>query len=206
MAQLKYYYDLMSQPSRALYMFLKLNKIPFEEKPVALRKGEHKTEEYKKIHPFHLVPALHDGDFKLTESLAIVEYLMSTQNAADHWLPRTDARKRAKLIIPRATGKPVDQEKVKKGRENVKRVVKDLESYFLKDTPFLSSNEITVADIFGACELMQLYAVLEEGLYESSPIVKAWMARVRERTNPQFDEANVMVYRVRDMYKKLAKL
>nr|KAG5685271.1 hypothetical protein BaRGS_007958 [Batillaria attramentaria] len=171
MAQLKYYYDLMSQPSRALYMFLKLNKIPFEEKPVALRKGEHKTEEYKKIHPFHLVPALHDGDFKLTESLAIVEYLMSTQNAADHWLPRSDARKRAKvneylhwqhfntrghcanlfqnlLIIPRATGKPVDQEKVKKGRENVKRVVKDLESYFLKDTPFLSSNEITVADIF----------------------------------------------------------
>ena len=37
---LKYYYDLMSQPSRAVYMFLRLNNIPYEDKPVALRKGE----------------------------------------------------------------------------------------------------------------------------------------------------------------------
>lgn len=38
---LKYYYDLMSQPSRAIYIFLKANKINFEAKPVALRKGRH---------------------------------------------------------------------------------------------------------------------------------------------------------------------
>lgn len=36
---LKFYYDLMSQPSRTVYMFLKLNKISFEDKKVALRKG-----------------------------------------------------------------------------------------------------------------------------------------------------------------------
>ena len=40
MAALKLYFDLMSQPSRAVYMFLKVNQIPFEEKPVALRKGK----------------------------------------------------------------------------------------------------------------------------------------------------------------------
>jgi len=38
---LKYYYDLMSQPSRAVYIFLKANNISFEAKPVALRKGKH---------------------------------------------------------------------------------------------------------------------------------------------------------------------
>lgn len=36
---LKYYFDLMSQPCRALWLFLKANNIPFEECPVALRKG-----------------------------------------------------------------------------------------------------------------------------------------------------------------------
>lgn len=41
---LKVYYDLMSQPSRAVYMFLKLNKIPFEDKVLALRKGMPRTE------------------------------------------------------------------------------------------------------------------------------------------------------------------
>lgn len=39
MTTLKYYFDLMSQPSRALYVILKLTKIPFEPCPVALRKG-----------------------------------------------------------------------------------------------------------------------------------------------------------------------
>ena len=38
---LKYYFDLMSQPSRAVYIFLKANNIKFEAKPVALRKGNY---------------------------------------------------------------------------------------------------------------------------------------------------------------------
>lgn len=39
MAGLKLYFDLLSQPSRSVYMFLKASKIPFTPKPVALRKG-----------------------------------------------------------------------------------------------------------------------------------------------------------------------
>lgn len=37
---LKFYYDLMSQPARALYMFLKLNQIPHEQCIVSIGKGE----------------------------------------------------------------------------------------------------------------------------------------------------------------------
>lgn len=36
---LRFYYDLMSQPSRALYMFLKLNKIPFDDHQILMQKG-----------------------------------------------------------------------------------------------------------------------------------------------------------------------
>ena len=83
-------------------------------------------------------------------------------------------------------------------------MVTQLEGYFLKDRPYLAGDEISIADIFGACELMQLYACHEHGLYESSPIVKAWMERVKKETNPHFDEAHKMIYRTNEIYKQIA--
>lgn len=41
MAKLKLYYDLMSQPSRAVYIFLKVNNIPFEAIQIAIRNGRY---------------------------------------------------------------------------------------------------------------------------------------------------------------------
>lgn len=107
------------------------------------------------------------------------------------------------LIIPRATGNPVNMGKVNFFRQKVREVVKHLEEYYLAKTPFLSSDVITIADLFCACELQQLYPVLEEGLYESSAVVTAWMARVREQTNPFFDEAHQVGRQVRVMYEKI---
>jgi len=40
MAALKLYFDPMSQPSRAVLLFLKANSIPFIEKQITLRKGK----------------------------------------------------------------------------------------------------------------------------------------------------------------------
>lgn len=39
MGTLSLYYDLLSQPARALYMFIKLNNIPFEPNPIEIMKG-----------------------------------------------------------------------------------------------------------------------------------------------------------------------
>lgn len=38
MANIKFYFDLLSQPSRALWLALKISKTPIEFCPVALRK------------------------------------------------------------------------------------------------------------------------------------------------------------------------
>lgn len=108
------------------------------------------------------------------------------------------------MIIPVATGKSVDKEAVKKYRSKVEDMLVKFESYFLKDRKYLAGNEITLADIFGACEIMQIYACHEHAAYEKSPIIKAWLERVREETNPYFDEAHKMTYRTHEVYPSIA--
>jgi glutathione S-transferase len=62
-----YYYDLMSQPCRALYIFLKMTGISYQSKEIALRKLEHMTNDYAKINPLKKVPTIDDNGFILTE-------------------------------------------------------------------------------------------------------------------------------------------
>jgi maleylacetoacetate isomerase len=59
---------------------LHLKAIPFEQRPVNVLKGEHRSEELAQQLPFTLVPSLvlpgsGDGGQVLAESLAIMEYL-----------------------------------------------------------------------------------------------------------------------------------
>lgn len=69
----KFYYDLLSQPSRALYILFKMTKMPTESIPVALRNGVHLTEEFKNdVNRFQKVPCIIDDGFKLSESVAIL--------------------------------------------------------------------------------------------------------------------------------------
>lgn len=120
---IKLYYDLMSPPSRALLTLLKAVKLPFEEKPVALRNrkfdhrpvapdrtnecachpvkftGEHLTEQFaKEVSQFRRVPVIHDGDFILTESSAILRYVRRKYPDlfTDYWYP-ADVKAQARV-------------------------------------------------------------------------------------------------------------
>lgn len=87
----------MSQPSRALYIFFKINKLPVEFVKTDLMKMEHLTDEFKAINRFQKVPCIVDTDgFKLSESVAIFRYLMQNKGEFfdDHWYPK-DVRARA---------------------------------------------------------------------------------------------------------------
>lgn len=222
---LKYYYDLMSQPCRAVYMLLHLNKVPFEPKPIAIRKGENKTAEYKKIFPFGLVPAIEHDGLLLTESIAISKYVIQRFDLADHWFPK-DLKKQAKVEeylhwqhfntrykaamlflhlvpIPVAKGKRTDSKEIERMRKDVTTMISEMDNYFLKDTPYLSSEKISLADLFGACEMMQLNACHEQGLYENMPRVRDWMERVKSETNPYFDEAHQVTNTVAGRFHKI---
>lgn len=72
---MKFYYDLLSQPSRALYIFFKLNNVPVTFVPVALRTGVHLEDEFKEINRFQKVPCIVDDDgWKLSETVAIFRW------------------------------------------------------------------------------------------------------------------------------------
>src|SRR5690554_5377620 len=60
---------------------LQVKGIDYEYAPVHLVKdgGEQKTVAYRQLNPAGLVPTLVDGDFRLNQSLAIIEYLESVQ-------------------------------------------------------------------------------------------------------------------------------
>ena len=51
-------------------------------------RGDTRTKEFVKINPRMRVPVIQDGDFVLTESVAIMRYLAREKEVEDHWYPR----------------------------------------------------------------------------------------------------------------------
>jgi len=212
---LSLYYDLLSQPSRSIWILLKKNKTAFESKEMDLMKGEQKTEEFKKLNPFGMVPCIDDGGFFLVESVAVIKYIIGKYKMPEHWYP-SDLKCQARVeeylrwyptgtrktctdlflsltLIPKMSGKPADQEAVKENRTKVTEMVKQMESYFLKGKKFIAGDKISIADLLGVCELVQLQGCHEQELYESSSVLKGWVERVKGELGPIFDESMVKI-------------
>src|SRR6516164_661617 len=72
---MKLYMHPVSMTSRPVRLFIAENNIDVDEQVVDLMTGEHMREPYASINPNAMVPMLEDGDFRLTESSAILKYL-----------------------------------------------------------------------------------------------------------------------------------
>ncbi|XP_072023517.1 glutathione S-transferase theta-1-like [Amphiura filiformis] len=224
----KVYYDILSHPSRAVLLFCRANKkfIPFTPKPIALRKFENKSEEYAQINPMKKVPAIVDGNFKLSESVAILMYLSDKYNVPGHWYPK-DLDRRAKVdefmgwqhiahfnftklfnyevILPSVTGSKTDQGKLSSAVVEVEKTLTNLEQIFLKDKQYLCGSDISIADLLGVCEVEHVTATGHD-ITEAHPLIGSWVERVRQRLNPDFDEVHSVMHKLRDKNKtKYAK-
>ena len=71
---LKLYYAHPSAYARPVWLALLEKQLPFELLPVDLS-GEQFSPEFLALNPFSHVPVLVDGDFRVIESLAILDYL-----------------------------------------------------------------------------------------------------------------------------------
>ena len=84
-----------SRTLRALWILHELD-LPYQHRRITSRSGETLTPEYTALNPSQKIPALQEGDFVLTESAAIVNYLAATHGAAKNLCPPSDARLRAR--------------------------------------------------------------------------------------------------------------
>ncbi|HEY5757599.1 MAG TPA: glutathione S-transferase family protein [Steroidobacter sp.] len=170
-------------------------EIPFESVPIKLLEGDGQTPEYLAINPTGKVPALVDGDFVLTESVAIAVYL-AEKNPQKGLLP-TDLKQRTQLnrwmlfvvteleqplwriarnsfLYPEEKRQPADIE-IAKGEFRTMAAV--LEKH-MRGREFLVGDRVSVGDFITAYTLDWGNEV---GLLDECPTLLAYMKRMYDR-------------------------
>jgi glutathione S-transferase len=75
---MKVYYHPASTTSRPIMLFAAESGASVDFEVVDILGGQQYKDEFLTINPSHMVPVLEDGDFRLTESSAILKYLADT--------------------------------------------------------------------------------------------------------------------------------
>jgi glutathione S-transferase len=204
---MKLYYNPMSPNVRRVRLTAAVLGIDLEEKKLDFAKGEHKNPEYLALNPNGAVPTLVDGDFVLTESRAIMQYLASKKPEAG-LLPRDEAARAdvtrwqfwdashfspqlATLAFERllkgmmGLGDP-DTRKIEEALGNFRRFGAVLNKR-LDGKQYVVGSALTVADLTLGSSLM--YAKQAEVPVGEFPNVQSWFARISEmdawkRTSP----------------------
>uniref|UniRef100_A0A8C6U4E1 glutathione transferase n=1 Tax=Neogobius melanostomus TaxID=47308 RepID=A0A8C6U4E1_9GOBI len=219
---LELYADLLSQPCRAVHILLNCTGTAHKLRTVALRKGEQRSPDFTKLNPLQKVPVLVDDGFVLTESDAILKYLVSRCGLADHWYP-ADPRRRARVdeytafhhthtrphaakvfilevLIPAQTRSPVDAPALNRALSDLDQTLDLIQSMFLRRQAFLCGTDVSVADLLCVCELMQPLGG-DRDVLESRPLLRSWRSRVQSAVGPAFDNAHSVLYAVRERFK-----
>ena len=199
---MKLYHHPASTTSRPLMMFIADNGIAAEMKVVDIFVGEHMGEPYAAINPNRLVPVLEEGDFRLTESSAILKYLADKIDSPAY--PK-DLRQRARVnemmdwintqlcrdlaygtvysqIFPlhKRPGDEAQKVTVAWGQERAKTWMQVLDQKLLgSDKPYLCGREITIADYYGA-SFVHLAEVIGSDM-SAYPNVNRWLDRMKSR-------------------------
>lgn len=82
-----FYYGSGSAPAWRVWLALEYKGLPYEFKLMSFSDGDLKTPAYRALNPRGKVPLIVDGDFTLSESNAIVEYLEEQYPATPRLLP-----------------------------------------------------------------------------------------------------------------------
>jgi glutathione S-transferase len=169
---MKLYMHPVSMTSRPVRLFIAESGIDVDEQMVDLMAGEHYEEPFTAINPNRLVPVLEDGDFRLTESSAILKYLADKIDSPTY--PK-GLRERAKVneimdwfntnfyrdyaygwIYPqlfphhRRPTAEAHQATIAWGKERAKGWLRILNDHWLgPDKPYLCGARITIPDHFG---------------------------------------------------------
>jgi glutathione S-transferase len=210
---MKLYMHPVSNASRPVRLFIAENKIPCEEQVIDLMTGEHYKEPFASMNPSRQVPLLEDGDFRLTESSAILKYLASKIDSPAY--PK-DLKKRAKvdemmdwfntqfyrdygygLAYPQMYPhhkRPTEEHHagtIAWGKEKTQVWFQILNDYWLgPNKQYLCGDQLTIADYFGAC-LATLGEVIRCD-FSKYPNVERWINGMRKL--PSWNKVNEAHY------------
>ena len=212
---MKLYYHPVSTACRPIMLFAAENGLDLEFKLVDLFAGEHLQPQYAAINPSCQVPMLEDGDFRLTESSAILKYLADKTGSAAY---PSDLRRRARVnemmdwfntglyrelgygfiypqVFPhhrRATDE-LQAGTIARGKEKTKGWLKILDEKLIgPQNGYLCGSEITIADYFGAS--MLTIGELIGGQYSAYPNIERWLGNVKAL--PSWPKVNKPFYDV----------
>jgi glutathione S-transferase len=201
---MKLYYHPVSTTSRPIVLFAADHRMDILYQAVDLIQGEHLQAAFSELNPNQSVPMLEDGDFRLTESSAILKYLADRVGSQTYPM---DLRQRARInermdwintslsrelgygfvypqIMP--THKRVDEHAQRHtimwAREKTRRWLKVLNDHFLgSENRYLCGNELTIADYLGIAHVTLAEAVHVD--FALWPRVAQWIARMKDRQN-----------------------
>ncbi len=220
---MKLYMHPVSMTSRPVRLFIAESGIDVEEQVIDLMTGEHYQDPYVAINPNRLVPVLDDGDFRLTESSAILKYLADKIDSPAY--PK-DLRKRAKVnemmdwfntnfyrdyaygcvypqILPnhKREDDAVQKATIAWGQERAKGWMQILNDHWIgPNQQYLCGDEITIADYFGVC-LLTLGEIIRID-FSAYPNVERWLSNMK--TLPSWPKINEALYGFKEMVKDQA--
>jgi glutathione S-transferase len=197
---MKLYYHPASTTSRPIALFAAETGLAMEMQVVDIFHGEHRQPPYASINPNALVPMLEDGDFRLTESSAILKYLA---DKIDSPLYPKDLRQRARVnermdwfntqlsrdfcfglvfaqVLPhhRRRSEEAQDSTLQWGQQRSEAWLKVLDAHILgPGRNYLCGDAITIADYFGAA-LITLGEVVGCD-FARYPHVQGWLARMK---------------------------
>lgn len=193
---MKLYLNPLSPNVRRVRLTAAVLGLELEEKLLDFSKGEHKNPEYLALNPNGAVPTLVDGDFVLTESRSIMQYLASKKPEsgllprdeaaradvtrwqfwdAAHFSPQLGTLAFEKVIKQMiGLGEP-DTNKIQEAIGNFRRFAAVLDKR-LAGKEYVVGNSLTIADLTLASSLM--YAQQVDAPLAEFPNLQAWFARI----------------------------
>ncbi|KAI7756833.1 hypothetical protein M8C21_022318 [Ambrosia artemisiifolia] len=210
---LKVYADRMSQPSRAVILFCKVNGIDFEEILVDIFKNQQFSPEYKAINPMHQVPAIVDGRFKLFERYPGDLIKRAKIHSVLDWhhanLRRGSAGLVFNTLLAQLDGHQSYPQVVNQAEGILLKSLSMLEKFWLKDGRFLvGGSQPSIADISLVCEIMQLELLSEkerDRILGPFKKVVQWIEDTKIATAPHFDEVHGVLFNAQKRFRERMK-
>ena len=194
MTPIKLYRNPKSGHCHRVELLLAFLGLPYETIDLDMANGAHKAPEYLKISPFGKVPAIDDSGYTLSDSNALLVYLVQTYAKGSHWLPedpKTAAEVQRWLTIAADNifsgpcsarlvtlfGAQLDHAAAIAKSHNLFKLMET----HLNGRNWLAAETITIADIAGYSYI----AHAPEGGVDLAPYpnLRAWLNRIEAEDN-----------------------